>query len=455
MRQFTDFSLKPEIIDTLYALHFKDPTSIQSDVIPLALKGYDIIGRSETGSGKTHAFLIPIINNIDLEENKVQTIIMAPTRELAVQLYNMAAIFTKKMPKLKLRLMSGGLDRVKMIEKAENVPHIIIGTPGRIKDIAFERGILNITTAKTIVIDEADMTLESGFLDEVEFILNKMNVRAQIMAFSATLPPHLIADLSSFMHNPKIIDRSPKQKTSANVTHVAYPTRNHDKKEVLWQLMSNINPYLCIIFASRKETVNEIYEFLKQKDKNIGIIHADLDATTRRVNMKRIQNNEFRYIVASDIAARGIDIDGVSDIINYDLPYEQEFYFHRCGRCGRGKYDGTAYTLYDKDELQYLERLARLGVDFEHREFQNGVLVNLKPLFTKPKKRKKVEPGQKEITKIVNQSKVGKVKPGYKKKRDKEIHKVRQKYKQEMIKKDIRRQLRLKARQEAGGNDHE
>ena len=443
MDNFEQYALKPEILRTLQYLHFEEPTGIQRDVIPLALNHHDVMGRSETGSGKTHAFLIPIINNIDVELNKVQAVIMAPTRELAMQIYQMAIPFTKNLPELKIRLVSGGLDRVKMIDKVENTPHLVIGTPGRLRDIAFTKGILNIVTATSVVIDEADMTLESGFLPDVEFILNKLDSSTQILVFSATLPPHLIKDLSSYMHNPKIIDRKPKQKTSAQVVHIAYPTRHHDKKEVLWTIMSNIKPYLCIIFASRKETVNEIYEFLKKKDKGIGIIHGDLDPTTRRVMMKRIRNNEFRYIVASDIAARGIDIDGVSHIINYDLPYEQEFYFHRCGRTGRGNYDGVAFTLYEKEDIPTLQHYHNAGVAFLNQEFQNGKLIDLKPLFAKvQRRRKKEQPGQKEILAIVNKSKKEPVKPGYKKKREAAIHKVKQKYKREMIRRDIHRQIR-------------
>ncbi len=445
MADFSIFGLNEKVNTTLQQIRFKQPTDIQKTVIPLALKGKDIIGRSETGSGKTHAFLLPIINRVDPIINQVQAIILAPTRELALQIYQMTTPFIENIPGLKVRLISGGLDRSKMLVQADNTPQIIIGTPGRIVDIAFTKALLNITNAKMVVLDEADMILESGFLDEVGLILSKMKESAQVLVFSATMPQKLIHEISQFMHNPEIIDTDKKVKTSTNVQHIAYPTRNKERKDVMFYLMNNINPYLSIIFASRKETVDEIYQYLREKGANVGIIHGDLDPTTRRVMMKRIRNNEFRYIVASDIAARGIDIDGVSHIINYDLPYEQEFYFHRAGRTGRGEYAGICFSLYTKDELKYLERLHQAGVNFENKEYQGGQLVALKPLFATHASANKPHPQQKIIDRIINESKKKPVKPGYKKKRNEAIDKVKRKYRRELIDKDIKRQIKERA----------
>ncbi len=444
MEGFEKFNLKSEVLTTLNKLRFSKPTEIQNKVIPLALNHKNVIGKSETGSGKTHAFLLPILNNIDINYHQVQAVILAPTRELAIQIFQMALPFCDSLEGLKIKLLSGGLDRAKMIDSVEESPHIVIGTPGRVVDLAFTKALFNITSAKTIVLDEADMILENGFFDEVGLILSKAKKDTQILTFSATMDNKLIHELKVYMDDPKFIDLN-KNKTNGKVAHIAYPTRNKNRLDVLYELMNNINPYLCIIFASRKETVDDIYKFLREKGENVGIIHGDLDATTRRVMMKRIRNNDFRYIVASDIAARGIDIEGVSHIINYDLPYEQEFYFHRSGRTGRASFDGDCYSLYSKDEIKYLERLHKLGVNFENKEFQNGKIVNLKPLFKTHVKSNKKHPEYAKIQRIINESKKGKVKPGYKKKRDAAIEKVKQKYHREMIKNDIKKQIRDRA----------
>ena len=440
--KFKTYELNNQILETLDSIRFYDMTSIQEKVLPVALKGKDIIGRSPTGSGKTHSFLIPIFNNLDLENKSTQAIIIVPTRELAMQIYDMALPFIEKL-NVKTRVFAGGTDRVRLLEENTS-PQLIIGTPGRIKDIAFDSAVLNITNATTLVLDEADMVLESGFLDEVGFILQKMKKHVQLMVFSATLPEQLQQFLRKYMKNPVSIDADKTSITSKSVLHVAYPTRNRDKLEVLKYLCESINPYLCLIFASRKEDVDTIYRYLKRNEFDVGVIHGDLDSTTRKTMMKRIRNDEFRYIVASDIAARGIDIEGVTHVINYNLPYEEDFYFHRAGRTGRNNADGVCFTLYDKEEVKYVLRFVNKGVKFVNREYKNGKWVDLKPLVKQMTPKKKDSEVQKKINKTININKNQKVKPGYKKKLNKEIEKIKQKHRREVIKKDIERQKKAR-----------
>lgn len=445
MANFGRFNLKKTTLKTLSDIGFEKPTKIQELVIPSALKGKDIIGRSHTGSGKSHAFLIPIFNRVNKDENRVQAVILTPTRELATQIYEMAKPFLVNEPDIRVMLVSSGTDRQKMIEKVNTVPHIVIGTPGRIKDIAFVENAFNITSADILTLDEADMILEAGFIDDVSLIAGKMKSKLQMMVFSATIPEQLKQFLNKYMNNPLVIDPDNEIITAAEVKHIAYPTRNKNKMEVLYSLLNNVNPYLAIIFASRIEDVNAIYEYLKGKKLNVGVIHGDLDSTTRRVMMNRIKNNEFTYIVASDIAARGLDIEGVTHIFNYQLPFVEEYYFHRAGRTGRNGEEGVCITLYDKEELKYIERFIKLGVRFSNREFKDGKWVELKPLEKTQGTRKGTNPLGVEIKKIISKRAGGKVKPNYKKRINLDIEHLKKQHKRTIIENDIKRQIKERA----------
>ena len=442
MTTFKNYQFKDFIFDTLDKMNFKNPTPIQELVIPLALQGKDVIGKSPTGSGKTHAYLLPILNKIDTSIDKVQAVILTPTRELATQIYENLVMFQKYDQKLKLRLITGGLDRARMIEKVNNTPHIVIGTPGRIKDIGLDKAEFNLMSTDILVLDEADMIMETGFMDDVSLLAAKMKDNLQMLVFSATIPNHLKVFLDKYMHNPKLVELS--NINPGTITHVAYPTRHHNRMDVLLNVINGINPYLCLIFASKKDSVNEIYNYLLNNGHKVGIIHGDLDNKVRRQMMRRIKDNEFVYIVCSDIAARGIDIEGVSHVINYDLPKELEFFYHRAGRTGRNGYDGICYTFYDKEDLPIIMKLMKGNINFLHQEYKNNEWVDLKSLTPETKKKEPTELDLK-IKTIVNKSKKQPVKPGYKKKAKEEIEKVKAKHRREIIKKDIKKRIKERA----------
>ena len=442
MTTFKNYQFKDFIFDTLDKMNFKNPTPIQELVIPLALQGKDVIGKSPTGSGKTHAYLLPILNKINTSIDKVQAVILTPTRELATQIYENLVMFQKYDQKLKLRLITGGLDRVRMIEKVNNTPHIVIGTPGRIKDIGLDKAEFNLMSTDILVLDEADMIMETGFMDDVSLLAAKMKDDLQMLVFSATIPNHLKVFLDKYMHNPKLVELS--NINPGTITNVAYPTRHHNRKDVLLNVINGINPYLCLIFASKKDSVNEIYNYLLNNGHKVGIIHGDLDNKVRRQMMRRIKDNEFVYIVCSDIAARGIDIEGVSHVINYDLPKELEFFYHRAGRTGRNGNDGVCYTFYDKEDLPIIMKLMKGNINFLHQEYKNNEWVDLKSLTPENKKKEPTELDLK-IKTIVNKSKKQPVKPGYKKKAKEEIEKVKAKHRREIIKKDIKKRIKERA----------
>lgn len=442
MTTFKNYKFKDFIFDALESMKFKNPTEIQELVIPLALQGKNVIGKSPTGSGKTHAYLLPILNKIDTSLDKVQAVILTPTRELATQIYENLIEFQKYNKDLKLRLITGGLDRIRMIEKVNNVPHIVIGTPGRIKDIGLDKAEFNIMSTDILVLDEADMIMESGFMDDVSLLAAKMKNNLQMLVFSATIPIYLKNFLDKYMDSPKLVEI--KAINPGTITHIAYPTRHHDRNEVLLNLLNGLNPYLCLIFASKKDTVNNVYNYLLENGMKVGVIHGDLDSKVRRQMMRRIKDNEFVYIVCSDIAARGIDIEGVSHVVNYDLPKELEFFYHRAGRTGRNGNDGICYTLYEKEELPIIYKLMKGNIEFKHQEYRNGIWNDLKPIVVEQRKKENTEL-DKKIKSIVVKSKNKPVKPGYKKKVKSEIEKVKAKHRREVIKKDIKKRIKERA----------
>ena len=241
--------------------------------------------------------------------------------------------------------MIGGSDKQKAINKLSTQPHIVIGTPGRIKDLSLNEQALIITTATTFVVDEADMTLEYGYLEDLDAVLSKMREDLQMLVFSATIPEHLWPFLRKYMNAPELVQIDAHKKTTDNTKHYLIHTKHHDRYTVLKNIMDIIDPYICLIFCNKRTEATKLSDQLRSDGYRVGEIHGDLEPRERKQMMRRINNNEYQYIVATDIAARGIDIDGVSHVINMEFPTERDFYIHRSGRCGRGKYKGECKVL--------------------------------------------------------------------------------------------------------------
>lgn len=301
MATFQDFKLQEYCNQVIKELGFKKPTPIQEKVIPLVLKNRDIIGISQTGTGKSHAFLLPIMSRIDVNKDCVQAVITAPTRELASQLFNNAKTFTKYLSELRISLIVGGSDRQRAVNKLSIQPHVVIGTPGRIKDLSLDAQALQITTAKTFVVDEADMTLEFGYLEDIDAVAGKMADDLQMMVFSATIPQNLRPFLKKYMQSPVTIEIDSKLATTANVEHILLATKHQDRYDVLKKIMATIDPYICIIFANKRTEVSKITRQLREDGYKVGEIHGDLEPRERKKMMRQINNNEYQYIVATDI----------------------------------------------------------------------------------------------------------------------------------------------------------
>lgn len=445
MKLFEQYRFQQFIKETIEELNFQSPTKIQQEIIPLVYKRRDIIGISQTGTGKTHAFLIPIMDMIDIEQDCVQAVITAPTRELASQIYEHAKLFMKYNKELKVSLIIGGSDKQKAIDKLSTQPHIVIGTPGRIKDLSLDEQALKITTADIFVIDEADMTLEFGYLEDIDAILAKMKDNLQMMVFSATIPQMLRPFLQKYMNTPKMIEIDENLTTTRNVSHYLVPTKHRDRYVVLREIMDIIDPYICIIFCNKRKEAADLTLKLREDGLKVGEIHGDLEPRERRQMMRRIKNMEYQYIVATDIAARGIDIDGASHIINMEFPTELDFYIHRSGRCGRGKYTGECYSMYDTSNENIVHALEKKGITFEMKELKGNRFVDSKDREKRKSRIKHQSDLEKQISSIVRKPK--KVKPGYKKKRKREIEQLVRKQKRAMIQQDIKRQKKERAKQ--------
>lgn len=431
MFEFKKYNLKQYINDGLKNIGFENPTKIQDLVIPRAIQQESLIVESATGSGKTHAFLIPVLQNLDENVDEVQSIIISPTRELASQLFDVLVKLLEFNPDIRVARVIGGSDReteIKRFEKSQ--PHIIVGTIGRISDLAINSNVLKVHTAKSIVIDEADMIFDQKELVEVDKLIGKIQGKPQFLIFSATIPKGLRSFLNKYLTNIKTIAIKETNLTHENICHIMIPCKAKDKYIILKELLNTINPYLAIIFANTKENVDELAMKLANDGLRVGKLHGAMEDRIRKQMIRRIHALEFQYIVASDIAARGIDIQGVSHVINFDLPNDIEFYIHRTGRTARFDNTGNAYSLYSYEDDEYIKNLQSKGLKTKVLKIVDGEFVDAKILRKNAEKSKMVML-EEEVHKKIPVPK--KVKPGYKKKRKELIEKTIKKAKKERI----------------------
>ncbi len=408
-------------------LGFVKFTEVQEKVIPVAIKGGNIIGCSQTGSGKTHAFLIPIFENLDLESEDVQVVITSPTRELANQIYAFAKQIAEESETfIDVRKYTGGSNRAKEIDRLKkSQPRIVIGTPGKIKDLAIKENVLKLYKASVFVIDEADMSLDIGFLEDIDNIAGLMSADIQMMVYSATIPEKLKPFLRKYMNNPYEVYIKPRELSSLNIEHIFIPMKSKDRKTVLDNLLKAINPYVALIFCNTKDVVEQIGQELYNQGYNIAKIHGGISPRERKRVMERINKGEYQYVIASDIASRGIDIDGVSHVINYELPKDMEFYIHRTGRTGRASYSGMAISLYSTKDDHYIDFLEGKGIRINYKDIKENQLVVRRERKERDKRQRVTAGFDKNKVNIKKKNK--KVKPGYKKKFHYDLQKAKKK----------------------------
>ncbi|MCM3091441.1 MULTISPECIES: DEAD/DEAH box helicase [unclassified Cytobacillus] len=423
--RFDRFNLKPFIIEAVKDFGFYEPTEIQERMIPAVLKGESAIGQSQTGTGKTHSYVLPILHKVDPSRQEVQAIITAPTRELANQIYHEILKVTEHCPEgeeISARCYIGGTDKQRTIEKLKKQPHVVVGTPGRINDLVKEQALF-VHTAEILIVDEADLMLDMGFIEDVDQIAARMPEKLQMLVFSATIPEKLKPFLKKYMENPKYVHVEPKQATAANIEHWLLPSKHRNKVELVYQALTSLNPYLAIVFTNTKKKADEVADGLISKGLKVGRIHGDLNPRERKKMMKQILDLEFQYIVATDLAARGIDIQGISHVINYELPTDLDFYIHRVGRTARAGFSGIAVTVYEISDEDALNRLEKMGIEFRHKDLQKGEWTDLDNRNKRKTRQKQTDDIDKKAASLVKKPK--KVKPGYKKKMKWEMDKIK------------------------------
>ncbi|MBZ2069037.1 DEAD/DEAH box helicase [Streptococcus sanguinis] len=414
--KFTEFKFKDYIQEALRDLNFVEATPVQEKLIPVVLSGRDLVGESKTGSGKTHTFLLPIFQMLDEEADSVQAVITAPSRELAAQIYQAArqlASFSEK--EIRVANYVGGTDKARQIGKLESSqPHIVIGTPGRIYDLV-ESGDLAIHKAKTFVVDEADMTLDMGFLATVDKIAGRLPKDLQFLVFSATIPQKLQPFLKKYLSNPVIEQIKTKTVIADTIENWLLSTKGRDKNAQIYQISQLLQPYLAMIFVNTKTRADELHSYLTAQGLKVAKIHGDIAPRERKRIMNQVKNLDFEYIVATDLAARGIDIEGASHVINDAIPQDLSFFVHRVGRTGRNGLPGTAITLYQPSDDSDIRELEKMGIKFTPKMIKDDEFQDTYDRDRRANREKSREKLDTEMLGLVKKKKK-KIKPGYKKK---------------------------------------
>ncbi|MET3558430.1 ATP-dependent RNA helicase CshB [Streptococcus rupicaprae] len=413
---FTAFKFKPYLQEALKDLRFETPTEVQEKLIPIVLAGHDLVGESKTGSGKTHTFLLPIFEQLDEDLEHVQAVITAPSRELASQIYQAAKQLAAHSPQ-EIRVVNyvGGTDKLRQIDKlTSSQPHVVIGTPGRIYDLV-QSGGLAIHKAKTFVVDEADMTLDMGFLDTVDKIAASLPKQVQILVFSATIPQKLQPFLKKYLNQPVIEQIKSHTVIADTIDNWLISTKGRDKNAQILELTHLMQPYLAMIFVNTKDRADDLHRYLVENGLHVAKIHGDIPPRERKRIMNQVKNLEFQYIVATDLAARGIDIEGVSHVINDAIPQDLSFFVHRVGRTGRNGLSGIAITLYQPSDDSDIRELEKLGIRFVPKVVKDGAFQDGYDRDRRANREKTREKLDIEMIGLVKKKKK-KIKPGYKKK---------------------------------------
>lgn len=364
---FEIYNLSDEIRKALDVLKYDTPTEVQRTVIPKALEKQDLVVKSQTGSGKTAAFGIPICNMMEWEEKLPQTLILTPTRELAVQVREDITNIGR-FKRIKAMAVYGKEPFAKQKEEMKQKTHVVVGTPGRVMD-HIERGTLVLDEIKYLIIDEADEMLNMGFINEVEKIINELPSNRVTMVFSATLPKDVENLCYKYMNDPIPIEISTTGATTGTIEHRVIEVKEDEKTSLLKDVTVVENPDSCIIFCRTKENVDNVFAELEKSNYSCEKLHGGLEQEDRFAVMNGFKIGNFRYLVATDVAARGIDIDNVTLVINYDVPMEKESYVHRTGRTGRAGNKGRAITFATPHEGKFLKAVERY-IGFEIPEMQ-------------------------------------------------------------------------------------
>ncbi len=358
MPSFQEMGLSRPVNQAITDMGFEEPTPIQERTIPLAMDGQDIIGQAQTGTGKTAAFGIPMIEKLERDSGKIGGLVVTPTRELAMQVAEEINRISQ-FKGLRALPIYGGQDIERQIRALKNRPQIIVGTPGRLMD-HMRRKTIRLQQVDMVVLDEADEMLNMGFIEDIETILQDVPEERQTLLFSATMPKPIQDLAQRFMRNPEFISIKSKEVTVANTEQIYIEVQEKQKFDVLCRMLDIQSPELAIVFGRTKRRVDELYEALNKRGYSAEGIHGDLNQTKRDSVLRRFRGGVIEILVATDVAARGLDISGVTHVYNFDIPQDPEGYVHRVGRTGRAGKAGIATTLVTPRELGQLRLIEQI-----------------------------------------------------------------------------------------------
>ena len=356
--RFEEMGLSEEIQKAVRYMGFEEASPIQAKAIPAMISGIDLIGQAQTGTGKTAAFGIPLLEKVDPKLKKLQAIVLCPTRELAIQVADEIRNLSRYMHGIKVLPIYGGQDIVKQIRSLKSGTQIVIGTPGRVMD-HMRRKTMKLDFVHTVVLDEADEMLNMGFREDIEFVLSGVPEERQTVLFSATMPKPIMEITKKFQNNAKVIKVTKKELTVPNIEQYYYDVKPKKKEEVLSRLLDIYSPRLSVVFCNTKKQVDLLVNALLGRGYFAAGLHGDMKQEQRDRVMQGFRTGKTEILVATDVAARGIDVDEVEAVFNYDLPQDDEYYVHRIGRTGRAGREGRAFSFVSGKEVYKLKEIQR------------------------------------------------------------------------------------------------
>lgn len=392
---FAQLKVDETMVEKLHRTGKDIPTPVQERAIPALLNGRDVIARAQTGVGKTLSFVIPLFDKVDPQKEFVQALILSPTRELAQQT---AGEIRKLEGDTGIRTLtvSGGRDFEEEKRKIGHKAQILVGTPGRLLD-HLRKGNTSLGGVKYLVLDEVDEMLRQGFGEDIETLLSLMPQPHQTMMCSATLDEEVRKLGRQLTTNPLVIDIAPKESTASTIHQICIKVSEDHKADALASLIRRYNPFLMLVFCCSKERAIELSDWLYGEGFNVDVLHGDMSQTKRRQVMENFRKAKLQILVASDIAARGLDVEGITQVVNYDIPHDPDWYVHRIGRTGRAGSEGTAITFYTADETRWLQNLEKkLDITLERQNLAGEtVRRTVKPV--RPKKKRVPKRGKSAV----------------------------------------------------------
>ncbi len=392
---FSDLKLSKSILENLTALGYEHPTPVQAASMPLLIEGHDVVAQAQTGTGKTAAFALPILTQLDVQDRTPQALIIAPTRELAIQVAEACQSYSKGIKGVTATAIYGGQDYQIQLRALKRGCQVVVGTPGRLMD-HIDRGTLDISQIKTVVLDEADEMLKMGFIDDITWILEHTPSTRQTALFSATMPTSIQNIAKTYLNQPKHVHIKPKERTLNAIEQVCVEIRREQKMEALTRFLEMEQLSAAIIFVRTKTISGEIAEKLQARGYAAAALNGDMSQSLREKVIGRIKSGSLDIIVATDVAARGIDVERISHVVNYDIPHDVESYIHRIGRTGRAGRSGKAILFVSPREYRLLR-------DIERHTKQP--IEKIQPPTLEQMNQKRLEEVSEKIVNIVTKSK--------------------------------------------------